>query len=64
MLASTVDAAWYMVASFSITFSIVQKYILLKQKEIFIVCGFILILLSLILIYKTSINFYLEFFVN
>ena len=64
MLASTVDAAWYMVASFSITFSIVQKYILLKQKEIFIVCGFILILLSLILIYKTSINLYLEFFVN
>ena len=39
MLASTVDAAWYMVASFSITFSIVQKYILLKQKKFSLFVG-------------------------
>jgi threonine/homoserine/homoserine lactone efflux protein len=63
-LASAIDAAWYILASFSITFSIIQKFILLKQKSIFIVFGSILVLLSLILIYNTTINFYLEFFVN
>ena len=63
-LASAVDAAWYILASFSITFNMIKKYIILKQKAIFTICGSILIILSLILIYKTSINFYLEFFVN
>ena len=56
LLAGTIDAFWYILASFSITFTIIQDYIKIKQKRIFIICGSILIFLSFFLIYKSFTN--------
>jgi len=56
LLAGIIDAFWYILASFSITFAIIQNYIKIKQKNIFIICGSILIFLSFFLIYKSLIN--------
>jgi len=56
LLAGIIDAFWYILASFSITFAIIQNYIKTKQKNIFIICGSILIFLSFYLIYKSLIN--------
>ena len=49
LLAGTIDAFWYILASFSITLLTVQTYIKEKEKNIFMICGFTLILLSLYL---------------
>ena len=56
LLAGTIDTFWYILASFSITFTIIQDYIKIKQKRIFITCGSILIFLSFFLIYKSFTN--------
>ena len=56
LLAGIIDAFWYILASFSITFSIIQNYIKTKQKSIFIICGSILMFVSFFLIYKSLIG--------
>ena len=56
LLAGIIDAFWYILASFSITFSIIQNYIKNKQKSIFIICGSILIFLSFYTNIQTLIN--------
>ena len=56
LLAGIIDAFWYILASFSITFAIIQNYIKTKQKSIFIICGSILMFVSFFLIYKSLIG--------
>lgn len=57
LLASITDVFWYIIASYTITFTIIQNYIKIKQKYVFITCGSFLMFTSFFLIYKSIKNF-------
>lgn len=64
LLAGGIDTIWYILASFSITTPVIKHYIIVKQKIIFIICGYILVFLSFCLMYQTLKKLFLFFFLN
>ncbi len=61
LLAGIIDTTWYILASYSVNLKIIKNFIILNQKLIFFILGSILIIVSIYLMYRSTIYFLITY---